>query len=284
MNGSLTILSPLLRRTALIMTALKIGAVQPPLRSPEEDPIEHTRTLVLPLLKDCANVDLYVLPELSPIGYTQDTFDRYLHRPEIQQEIDAILAQAARESKAYIAYGRIAAGNGKSFTIQQCVLNGEGTVVARYDKQLLCNYGGCAETNYFTAGTDLCSFDCKGFCIGLLICADMRNPTWSRQLAKQHKVDIILQPAAFSRDLSFRTWKSFRETRAVENSVYWVGVNYAGNFYGNSSIVPPWVDEDCEPSMLGTKEGVLEATISRDVLNQVRTSMPYYQLLLCEDK
>jgi nitrilase len=266
------------------MTALKIGAVQPPLRSSEEDPIEHTRNRILPLLKQGTNVDLYVLPELSPIGYTQDTFDRYLRRPEIQQEIDVILAEAAREIKVYIAYGRIASVDGESFTIQHCVLDDKGTVVARYDKQLLCNYGDCAETKYFTAGTDLCSFDCKGFCVGLLICADMRNPTWSRQLVKHHKVDMILQPAAFSRDISFRTWKSFRETRAVENSVYWVGVNYAGNYYGNSAIVPPWVDEDCEPSMLGTQEGVLEATIRRDVLNEVRTSMPYYQLLLREDK
>lgn len=113
----------------------------------------------------------------------------------------------------------------------------------------------------------------------------MRNPSLSRELAsKAHKCDIILQPAAFSRDKSFRTWKSFRETRAVENSVYFVAVNYAGEYYGNTSVVEPWVDENHEPEVLGIDEGVLVKEIRRDVLSKVRREFPYHQQLMSEEQ
>ena len=47
------------------------------------------------------------------------------------------------------------------------------------------------------------------FRIGLIVCADMRSAELSRRLAAdpEHGVDAILQPAAFARDISFRTWR-----------------------------------------------------------------------------
>ena len=127
------------------------------------------------------------------------------------------------------------------------------------------------------------SFLLKGFHVGIIICADMRNPSLCRTLAKPpHNCDVILQPAAFSRDISFRTWNSFRETRAVENSVYFVAVNYAGECYGNSAILEPWVDENHEPEILGTEEGVIVKEIRRDVLDKVRADFPYHEQLMKE--
>jgi nitrilase len=101
----------------------------------------------------------------------------------------------------------------------------------------------------------------------------------SRRLARDYNVDILLQPAAFSRDISFRTWRSFRETRAVENSVYFVAVNYAGENYGESSFVPPWVDENHEPIMAGKEEQCLVETIQSDALEWARENMPFHRVL-----
>jgi len=112
----------------------------------------------------------------------------------------------------------------------------------------------------------------------------MRNLSLTRTLAsKAHNCDVILQPAAFSRDISFRTWKSFRETRAVENSVYFVAVNYAGEYYGDTAFVRPWVDENNEPEVLGTEEGFLVKDVKRDALARIRTEFPYYEQLMSED-
>lgn len=173
------------------------------------------------------------------------------------------------------------------FTIRQLVVGPTGEHVTHYDKIHLCNYGDCSESRYFTAGSmqNLSSFNCRGFQVGISICADIRNPILYHRLVSKHKVDVLLQPAAFSRDISFATWESFRVTRAVENSSYFVGVNYAGDNYGESSLVGPWVDESKEwkPSKMGNEEGVLVKSILRKALNHVRQTMPFHQRVLNEN-
>jgi hypothetical protein len=63
-----------------------------------------------------------------------------------------------------------------------------------------------------------------------------------------------------------------------------VAVNYAGEAYGDTSFVEPWVDEHHEPETLGTAVGVLVRMVKRSVLDQVRTSFPYHRQVLAEDK
>jgi predicted amidohydrolase len=236
-------------------------------------------------------VDLFVLPELSPVGYSEDTFANLLPTTpkliETYRQIDQAFANQARILQSYICYrtiGRNVKHDGSvGFTIRQIVLDRNGLQVASYDKIHLCDFGKCAESRFFEPGPRKpVSFSIDGFHFGLLLCADMRNPTLSRSLARDHSVDVLLQPAASTRDVSFRTWKSFRETRAVENSVYFIGVNYAGEAFGETSVVPPWVDESHEPLVLGTAEGFLLGRIQRSELNSVRTSMPFYRQLCAE--
>ena len=130
----------------------------------------------------------------------------------------------------------------------------------------------------------VCSFQCRGFRIGIIICADMRNPSLNRLLAsKAHNCDVILRPAASSRDISLRTRKSFRETRAVENSVYFVGINYAGDNFGNTAFVEPWVDENNEPDVPGTDEGAIINGVKRDVLDRIQREFPYYGQVMRKD-
>lgn len=252
-------------------------------------------------------VDLFVLPELSPVGYSEDTFARYLPitpaNQAMYQEFDRFFQIAARNLNTYICYGTIgwsferqqrpgANNSSPRLFIRQIVVDRLGTQVACYDKTFLCDYGVCAETRFFQTGpaSHPTSFQVYSrdrscsFRFGLLICADMRDPGLSRRLTAdaEHRVDCILQPAAFARDCSFRSWSSFRETRAVENSIFWIGVNYSGMDFGESSIVPPFVDEEHEPITLGCDEGYLIGRITRSALDHVRMSMPFYRNLLEE--
>lgn len=292
---------------------LVVGAVQCPLRTDQQDPLDACHTAIQ-LMKQASiesKIDLFVLPELAPLGYSEDTFARYLPNTpqnlQIYQDIHDMMVNAAMELDAYICYGTIGVldekdGNDtstkvtrrppttsdqghherKKYTIRQVVVDPTGTTVASYDKMFLCDYGNCAETRFFVPGKRLVSFSLHHFTLGILICADMRNPMYARTLTAQHKVDVILQPAAFSRDFSFRTWKSFIETRAVENSVYWVGANYSGDYFGETSFTQPWVDQDDEPRVMKCESGVLVEKVSRATLTHVRTTMPYYKQLLCD--
>lgn len=131
---------------------------------------------------DSVKIDLFVLPELAPVGYSEDTFLKYLPRTEtlkkMFQDIDLAFAQHAILLKTYICYGTIGWKQKTSgdtvFTIRQKVVDAAGQVVAEYDKIHLCDYGNCAETRFFEAGpNDPVSFQIGRFRCGLLICADM---------------------------------------------------------------------------------------------------------------
>jgi predicted amidohydrolase len=290
---------------------LTVCVLQPPLRKPQETPMEATKAVLSLMEEACLtttsstlqnnvhnHVDLIMLPELCPVGYSEDTFAKYLPSTlEIQNmylQIDTQFREAAKKLKSAICYGTIgwqlkeavqeAQATEEStvtleyeYFIRHVVVDASGVQIASYDKIHLCNYGDCAETRFFTPGTKLVSFAVKDWKFGLIICADMRYPVQSQRLVKDHGVHVILQPACFIRDISFRTWKSFRETRAVENGVYFLAGNYAGEDFGEASIVPPWVDEHHEPQVLDTKVGYLIEALDQQVLNFARTELPFYK-------
>jgi hypothetical protein len=60
----------------------------------------------------------------------------------------------------------------------------------------------------------------------------------------------------------------------VENSVYFVAV------YGESSIVPPWVDENHEPLVASTIDEYFIGAIRRSELDWARDSMPFHKALM----
>jgi predicted amidohydrolase len=287
-----------------------VCALQLALRSPEESPWDALvrAQRQMETIATCDSVDMFVLPELAPMGYSEDTFSKYLPinatNQAMYQEFDRFFQVTARKLHSYICYGTIGwsyenrniamirLGIPKLF-IRQIVVDRLGTQIACYDKTYLCNYGDCAEIRYFQPGPasvptsfPVYSRDRMNmYRFGLLICSDMRYPNLSRSLTAEaeHRVDCILQPAAFVRDCSFRTWSSFRESRAVENSIFWIGVNYAGSNYGETSIVPPFVDQDHEPISLDCDEGYVIGRVARNTLDHARTQFPFYRTLLLEE-
>ena len=219
------------------------------------------------------------------------------------QEFDRFFQLAARKFNTYICYGTVGWSYDNrnmamvrlglpSLFIRQVVVDRLGTQVACYDKTYLCNYGECAESRYFQPGpasvpTSFPVYSRDRTCVyrfGLLICSDMRNPNLARTLTAdpEHCVDCILQPSAFARDCSFRTWSSFRETRAVENSIFWIGINYSGTNYGETSIIPPFVDDDHLPISLECEEGFVIGRVARSTLDHARTQFPFYRNLMME--
>ncbi len=227
-------------------------------------------------------IDLFLLPELSPLGYSEDTFARFipmtLETRTLLAKIDIRLREVAIRMKAAICYGKIGLQeNSSKITIRQVVVDKDGEEIAAYDKIHVCDYGDCAETRFFTPGKIPCSFTIQEWKFGLIICADMRYPQLAQNLVRDHGAHVLLQPASFSRDCSFRTWKSFRETRAVECGTYFLANNYAGEYFGQSSFNPPWIDENHEPTVLGTDVSYIVETLYPKILEEARTQFPFYR-------
>ena len=226
-------------------------------------------------------VDLVVLPELGSLDYSRSCFDNIgvLAEPlEASPTIDR-LGKVARTHDVAILAGMARRASddvldGDSY-ITQALIAADGRLAAHYDKLHIAQFGDSTEKDYFTRGDRLLVFQIAGFTFGTIICYDIRIPELSRVLARQHGVDAILHPTAFCRDETFHTWQAFATTRAIENQVYFVSVNRAGEAFGESMLVEPWMDETVPLRRLSTGEAFARWTLSRAVLDQARAGYPF---------
>ena len=226
-------------------------------------------------------VDLVVLPELGSLDYSRSCFDRLSDLAEPLEASPTIesLRKVAQTNGVAILAGMARQEPGKdagtdSF-ITQALIAADGKLAAHYDKLHIAQFGGSTEKDYFVRGDRLLVFEIGGFTFGTIICYDIRIPELSRVLARRHGVDVILHPTAFCRDETFHTWQAFATTRAIENQVYFVSVNRAGDDFGDSMLIEPWMDETVPLRQLSTGEEFARWTLSRSVLDHARSSYPF---------
>jgi omega-amidase len=237
-----------------------------------------------------SEVDVYVLPELSAVGYSDSVMDviRREHAENGQAVVenadDVLLEDAedgpsfqcfsalAREVGAFIVYGFPRRGRGgRRPTISQGVVNQEGELVAVYDKLHLCSFGDCAEGGLFESGDHLTVFTVRGFRVGILICYDLRFPALWARLAKREDCDVILHPSAFPDDGSFASWHLFVRTRAIENAVSVLSVSRAHPHFGCSIAVGPAPPEAVSGSaVLSRREGTIDLVVDKEEMREAR--------------
>ncbi len=226
-------------------------------------------------------VDLVVLPELGSLDYSRSCFDRLsdLAEPlEASPTIESLRKVAQTNGVAILAgVARQEPGKdaGPDSFITQALIAADGKLAAHYDKLHIAQFGESTEKDYFVRGDRLLVFEIGGFTFGTIICYDIRIPELSRVLARRHGVDVILHPTAFCRDETFHTWQAFATTRAIENQVYFVSVNRAGDDFGDSMLIEPWMDETVPLRQLSTGEEFARWTLSRSVLDHARSSYPF---------
>ncbi|TQV68214.1 carbon-nitrogen hydrolase family protein [Denitrobaculum tricleocarpae] len=187
--------------------------------------------------------DLVVLPELSAIDYSRDSFSRLdalaedLSGPSFER-----FRETARRFDVAVVYGIPRRGD-DGYRISQVAVGPDGEVMGCFDKLHLAQYGASMEKEYFQRGEAPFSFSFRGVKIAPIICYDIRFPELARSLALEHKADLILHCGAYARDPSFYSWHHFVVARALENQLYLLSLNRAGTAFGNSIFCPPWIDE-----------------------------------------
>ena len=119
-------------------------------------------------------------------------------------------------------------------------------------------------------------FDIKGFRLAPIICYDIRIPELARTLVIDQAVDVILHCGAYYRDESFHTWHPFAITRALENQVFLLSLNRAGQTYGKSLFCLPWQDEHTTPlEFAETDEDFRIITLDRETQHQARQNYSF---------
>lgn len=235
--------------------------------------LAHVNTMVEKISRhlDQQAADLVVLPELSCIEYSRQAFDQL---PELAEDLDGPSVNAMRrlalEYQTAISFG-MPRRDEDHYRISQITIDKSGDISGCYDKLHICQYGASMEKEYFQRGDNLTVFDIAGFRFASIICYDIRIPELSRALTLEHHVDCILHCGAYFRDESFDSWHAFASTRAMENQLYLLSLNRAGNDYGDSIFCPPWIDGEQPASHFSRhREDFRYFVLDRKTINKTR--------------
>lgn len=220
------------------------------------------------LIRKVDSADLIVLPELTTIGYATKEIVEELAEDKNGKTISRF-CEIAKEKNSYIVFGFAERKEGKRRN-SLAIINNKGELVDIYRKLHLCDFGDFWESDLFGIGDKRVSFEINGIKVGVIICYDIRFPELTRKLAIEDGIDLLVHPVGFAKDGSFPSWHHFVITRALENQIYALSVNRAGEHFGSSIFCPPWIDWEVKPTIIGEGEEIIEKEIDTEVIKKVR--------------
>ncbi|MDQ6767477.1 MAG: hypothetical protein M3Z41_06670 [Candidatus Eremiobacteraeota bacterium] len=189
---------------------------------------------------------LIVLPECSYPGYVLLDRDPYARSiPSDAQALRAIARQAARSS-IDVCVGIARRDRDGSLRNEAVYIDAQGIELCSYAKCRLWNF----DHHWFAAGRELPVFETRFGTIGMMICADGRNPEIARTLVARGAW-MILDPTAWVG--SGPTYEAVRNpqadyalrARAVENGVWIAAADKCGSelgavhYVGRSQVISP---------------------------------------------
>jgi nitrilase len=197
-----------------------------------------------------------------------------------QGPIQAMLMAKARQHAIWVAGGSIPIKtlDPAKVTNTALLFNPQGERVVRYDKMHLFSYQDGTrhldEGRTMVAGTAVVAADTPFGRIGMSICYDLRFPELYRAMGQ---VDLILVPSAFTVPTGSAHWRVLLRARAIENQCYVLAAAQGGTHasgrqtYGHSMLIDPWGQI---LSNLPEGEGLIQGTLSKDKLKEVRSKLP----------
>lgn len=220
--------------------------------------------------------DLVVLPELSALEYSRASFERLAELAEpLEGPSFRTYGALAKRYHCAIVYG-IAQDSAAGFLITQVAVGPDGSIIGTFDKIHLAQYGASIEKDFFQRGQRLFAFDFRGVRIAPIICYDIRIPELTRSLVVDQGVQLLLHCGAYARDESFDSWHDFVVARAMENQIYLLSLNRAGDDFGYSLFCGPWVDRAHPPLVFPDRDEAWQRlTVDVAEIERVRASYSF---------
>ena len=132
------------------------------------------------------------------------------------------------------------------------------------------------QSNTFSKGKKIKSYNLPWGKLGLSICYDLRFPNLFRKLSKSGSLFISV-PSAFTETTGKKHWHTLLKARAIENFCYifapaQIGLNYNGRkTFGHSLIVSP---DGQILKELKKKEGVITSIVDPMFSKKLRSQIP----------
>jgi omega-amidase len=222
-----------------------------------------------------SGAELIVFPEMIDTGYSMPVIQR--HATSWNEGAVPRLQKMAKQLSLAIIAG-VSDHDGARIYNSQAFIDAGGNVRAKYRKTHLVTAAPLDERPVFAGGDTFvsCKFDKLNF--GLTICYDLRFPEVCRTLAVEQKVNIFINSSAWP----FPRLEHLRIlalARAIENQCYLILANRVGTddgvtFCGTSAIIDPYGVIVAAAS--ADREELIEAEISEEVINSVRSRMAIF--------
>jgi len=240
---------------------------------------------ILPLMRAAAKdgAALIQLPEMAAMF--EPLNDRVLQKamPEAADPALAAFRALAKETGAWIIVGSLLFREPGADRVvnRSLVLDGEGAIVARYDKLHLfdvdlANGEQYRESATVRAGGEAVLAPSPWGLMGLTICYDLRFAYLYRALA-QAGASMLAIPAAFTYATGKAHWHVLARARAIETGSFVFAPTQSGTHaegrrtFGHSLIVDPWGEVLADA---GEPVGFVTAEIDLEKVTKARQMIP----------
>ncbi|MCS7034881.1 MAG: carbon-nitrogen family hydrolase, partial [Phycisphaerae bacterium] len=184
------------------------------------------------------------------------------------------LAEVAQETGCWIVAG-LSLREGGKFYNTAVAFDARGACAAEYRKIHLFPGKHFCEPEIFTPGNFTTSFESGNIKVGIMICYDLRFPELARSLCLAG-TEVLIVPAAWPAIRSGH-WVALLRARAIENQMYVLGVNRAGQdgasaMGGTTCAFDPTGEELCCAPETG--QHLLVIDVDPQQVRDVRASIP----------
>ncbi|MCW2846951.1 MAG: hydrolase [Marmoricola sp.] len=235
------------------------------------DPAEN-RTALEELADHPGATDLVVLPEAFARDFGEAGSDLAPFAEPLEGPFTEALRRASRSSGAAWLAGMFEVAPDPARPLNTLVLAEDDRLTA-YRKIHLYDSFGYRESDTISAGDlEPARVDVGGFPLGLMTCYDLRFPELARTLVEQGAEALVVPAAWVAGDRKVEHWRTLLRARAIENTVWVLGVGQPGPRYtGHSLVIAPDGDVLLEA---GEDDAVLDTVIDRTAVADVRRTNP----------
>lgn len=224
--------------------------------------------------------EIAVLPEMFACPYSRQYFKTFAARGH--EETVAALSAWAKEFGLILVGGSVPEREGERLYNTAFVFDEQGRQLARHRKVHLFDVDlpgmRFKESNTFTPGEAVTTFETRCGTMGLAVCFDLRFPELFRAMAVRG-AKVIFLPAQFNLTTGPAHWELSLRSRAVDNELFVIGASaarYEGFSYecwGHSTVVDPLgtVIASCDE-----REQILYSTLDLQRIDEVRQQLPTF--------
>ena len=248
------------------------------------DPAQNVDALVQAIeAAAAAGAAMIFTPEMSGL------LDSNRHRARAHictEEEDPVLGAvraAARKIGIWVHLGSLALQGAERLVNRGFVIDDQGAIKARYDKQHLFDVDlptgeSWRESSSYGAGQRSVIAKTPIGALGLSICYDIRFGALYQALSNAG-AEILSIPAAFTVPTGEAHWHVLLRARAIENACWVVAAAQTGlhedgrQTYGHSLVVDPWGTILLD---MGSAPGLAYVDLDLEALNRVRRQIPVH--------